>query len=556
MYSPWESRVNRQTIDSVNSTLSAVASGIAFATEPASPTCPYLVGKYGTRNSKIQNNVSVAAGDLIVVALSVGNSLDTMISCADAFGNTYTKVGSGNFSNLAGQSAYVFYAVANTSGITNITVTSDSTNGPTLFVHVVRGCISTNPLDAFSWNVSEAVATKSHATNSITTTTANSYLFALFFHDYTATSFLDAGTGFTREQKVSSDGVSVYCATFDKVVSAIGTYNCAASSRASSVVGNIIVAFKGIDSIESVVGTISQTITINTAISGSISAAGSLSQTLSGPGTAISGSTVVSGSINQSASLTTSFSGSVSISGPMSQVLMSPATAFGGSLIAHGSIAQTLNPIITSITSDSAQVISGSINQAITISTSMIGYISASGSIAQTVVAPSNSISASVSTSGNVNQVVRPTTAINGAVSITGTITQAISKPSTLIAGNLAVSGSINQALPKPNTAILGVLGIAGTISQDIHVQTYLDGYTFIYGSIEQTLELITSITGYIGKIVYIGPAIYLKSSIEAIHLLKNDNAISICCNEHSVIVEKKSNIIILNKNNTLRIQV
>ena len=184
-------------------------------------------------------SVVVTAGDLIVVGSSSATTPVGVVTCSDNAGggsNNYNEANS--LTGPGASSGHVFYAVAKASETLTVTVTNETDTG--LSVHVVRGANQTLASVLDQTNKSNTAATSPITSAAITTTQADEYIFVLWFQETAPSALAESGTGFTEETEVTGHQHD----TYDKIVSATGTYSDTVTSAASPAFGNIIASFK------------------------------------------------------------------------------------------------------------------------------------------------------------------------------------------------------------------------------------------------------------------------------------------------------------------------
>jgi hypothetical protein len=196
---------------------------------------------------KQQTGVVVVANDLIIVGWRA-DADDVATSCADnAAGgsNTYNQLGTGQYYVTATGNMHIFYAIAKASETLTVTITASTAAYSVILVHVVSGNDTTlaNVLDTYSF--ATHVSNTAQTTAAITTTNANDYLFTWWSQDMVnATSITDVGGTFTKRQENTSWTVGGPSTSFDKIVSATGTYSQSVTCSVSSAEVSVIAAFK------------------------------------------------------------------------------------------------------------------------------------------------------------------------------------------------------------------------------------------------------------------------------------------------------------------------
>lgn len=203
-----------------------------------------LRGVYKTTPiNKFINSIPVVAGDLIIVAFCYDEALTT-VNIIGGSGTTWQQCGTGqsNFVNAL-ISIHLFYTIATIDEDMNISAMTSATNFAQMVVHVVSGAEpdGATVLDTHNFKATNGTTSTSHVSANITTTNANDYIFTFWAEDHIASTFTENGTGFKQQAFNNS---TVIGASFDKVVSATGTYNQAITTSASAYTGGVIAAFK------------------------------------------------------------------------------------------------------------------------------------------------------------------------------------------------------------------------------------------------------------------------------------------------------------------------
>jgi len=209
---------------------------------------PAVRQTYHTAGAKLQTGVNVVAGDLVCVGWIVGNSpAGANTSCADSSGNTYAEVGgtgsSGySYSAAAGAMVYQFYTVAAvTSAALTVTISSLNTNTDCIYVAVVQGAGASRAtvLDAFV-NSADAALGSAHATNALTTTSPNDFLFSVWGNDQIDGVLAEGASGFTLAAQTTG-GATAACT---KVAGLAGSSSETVTSSVALREVNVLAAFK------------------------------------------------------------------------------------------------------------------------------------------------------------------------------------------------------------------------------------------------------------------------------------------------------------------------
>lgn len=196
---------------------------------------------YSTYPGNSQTGVSVQAGDLIVVAVSYGvASLSNSGVTDNAAGgsNTYAT-GPALATAMNVGSAETYYAIAKATETLTVTYGS-SPNDVGIHVHAVQGPFASLATVLDASNTAATAAGTSSTGASIATSNANDYLFSFWWQENTGETLTENGQGFTKQ----SEQTGHTSATFDRDVSATGTYNDAVTSTTNQARNNIIAAFK------------------------------------------------------------------------------------------------------------------------------------------------------------------------------------------------------------------------------------------------------------------------------------------------------------------------
>ena len=219
---------------------------------------PVVRQTYHTASTKIQSGVSVMAGDLVCVGWIVANSpWGANTSCSDSSGNTYSEVGgtgTNGYSFLAasGATIYQFYTIAATANPSlTVTISSLDPNSVDMFVAVVGGMSSSQAtvLDAFA-NAADSALTSNHTTGTVTTTSTNDFLFALWGNDQWNGTLTET-SGFTIASK-NTGGANAVCY---KIAGAAGNYFETMTSSPAMQQLSVLAAFKAAAVVNTVIYT-------------------------------------------------------------------------------------------------------------------------------------------------------------------------------------------------------------------------------------------------------------------------------------------------------------
>jgi hypothetical protein len=496
----------------------ATVGTIAAQTQAAS--AGYLRKAYYTAAASSQA-VSVVAGDLIIVGWTVGNSPGAT-TCSDGDGNTYQAIGNTAQSSGVDGCAYAFYGIAKkTTASLKISVTSVDTSGPDIFVNVVGGMSSSSVLDTAAIQVDSASST-THSTGTLTTTSANDFLFTVWAQDSNITSLAEMGTGFTL-QNVDFVGNAASA----KLAGAAGSYKETVSTSSSVTMGSIIAAFRPGVSTASATYTApasggSHTIT---AVSGGTTASGTVTVTApavtvkasptsasTNPGGTVAIAATVTGSTNTAVSWTvdgvangsatvgtiTGSGNSVTYTAPASAgthtVLATSAVNPADSASTSVAVVAAAKPITVAVNPTKATVaaggtaavtatVSGSTNTAVTWTVdgvsngnATVGTITGTGSSA-TYTAPSAggthtvlAISAASATASASLTVTVTAPVVTVALNPSGTSTLVASKTLPITA---TVTGSTNTAVTWTVDGITGGNATVGTLTGSGAAMTY-----------------------------------------------------------------------------------
>ena len=145
---------------------------------------------------------TVTAGDLIVAAVSWGNS--SSLTCSDSQANVYTTLPL-QYDSTNNQSLGICYAANVKAGSTTVTATlASSATFRRLLVHEYAGLALTNPVDVTAGNIANGTtAANGVTTTSVTTTAAGRLVFAAVMDD-AGTATIQAGSGFTLRTVLGS----------------------------------------------------------------------------------------------------------------------------------------------------------------------------------------------------------------------------------------------------------------------------------------------------------------------------------------------------------------
>jgi chitodextrinase len=220
-------------------------SNTASATTPSAPPPPnitFMQVNYATPQSSLATvgvpfKLAQTSGDLNVVVVGWNDSSSTVSAVSDSSGNTYSlAVVPTVVSGFLSQSIYYAKNIAGAAaGANTVTVKfNTAATHPDIRILEYAGLDITNPLD----NAGGASGNSATSTSASVTTTYATDLILGANMVYTSTS--GPGAGFTSRVITSPDGDIAE----DKVVSAVGSYNAAASLKAAGPWIMQIVAFK------------------------------------------------------------------------------------------------------------------------------------------------------------------------------------------------------------------------------------------------------------------------------------------------------------------------
>jgi len=158
----------------------------------------------------VVTSVIVSAGDLIIVNFTDDAVNEVTITCADdASGgsNVYTPQG-GILNNTTAATPFnsiSFWAIAKASATLTITVTSDLSYSPSVYVCVYYNTSST-PYEQVLSKIETSMST-SHTSPSVTTTNPNDIVVNIYQqYDAASIGFSENGTGFTPVTNVDGNG--------------------------------------------------------------------------------------------------------------------------------------------------------------------------------------------------------------------------------------------------------------------------------------------------------------------------------------------------------------
>jgi len=182
-------------------------------------------------------DASVTAGDLLVVALTVG-PLGRTFTCADANGNSYALAATEQQPSDSHQS-YIYYAVSKASSTDTVTCTVSGT--ATIISMAIHEYTGVTTLDRT--HSAHGVGTSVDSGSTATTTAPNELLFVDVGLSGSGKS-VTAGSGYTPRTTVVNGIGNLDSYTEDRVVSTAAVYNGACTPNASNLWNAIIATFK------------------------------------------------------------------------------------------------------------------------------------------------------------------------------------------------------------------------------------------------------------------------------------------------------------------------
>ena len=194
---------------------------------------------YIAQDTNVQSNVSVIAGDLIVVGFPIGVGPISGLTCTDSDSNVYNLAAS--VVNTVGVgTGYIFYAVAkSTNTALTITLSSGSVVLLDTFTEIISGMNqSLASVKDVSVTTIDTAAISNHTTNTLTTTTSD-YIVTLWLQNNTNATLTENGTGFTiYNQAGYATGMA------GRFASTPGNYAEAVTTSDAVICASIMVAFK------------------------------------------------------------------------------------------------------------------------------------------------------------------------------------------------------------------------------------------------------------------------------------------------------------------------
>ena len=196
--------------------------------EESSSEIPLAPRETYIANAKTIPSVAVQAGDLVVVGL-YQDGAQVATSCADSGGNTYRKGAEQHITDGAGCGIYLYYTKAGATGSLTITGTMAGSGYNLIFVHVYSGSFDIDTVLHAVQTKGETVRSTNHTGAEVTTTTPNAILFSFFGEPSGTGTISENGAGFTERQEDAGT------ASYDRIVSAAGTYSDAVTSTVSAI---------------------------------------------------------------------------------------------------------------------------------------------------------------------------------------------------------------------------------------------------------------------------------------------------------------------------------
>lgn len=182
---------------------------------------------------------NVVSGNLLLVALRLGNTTHTFTSVTDSVGTTYTQVATGSPQTVAtDHKLYLLWGVAAGSGANTVTVNGSGFGTNRLTITEYSGNHAT-PFDVSAG--AGGVATSAVSSGNLTTGTADDLLFACM-SDSNGVATITAGSGYTKRNDIGAkladedQGISAGVAT--------GTYAGTFTLSVADDWGCIAAAFK------------------------------------------------------------------------------------------------------------------------------------------------------------------------------------------------------------------------------------------------------------------------------------------------------------------------
>jgi hypothetical protein len=197
---------------------------------------------------------ATGAGHALVVGLNFSppdTSPFDVTSVTDGSGDTFTRgLATSIYHNTSQGHMYTnFYYAKSTAGGTS-SLTLQFSGGSTYLlaaVAEVAGLDSSAPLDQSAYNESLSVTASPWSSASVTTTSANEYLFSWAGSEWTSASCSSPTSGWTIENQTNDFAGATVCLV-DRIVSATGSYQVSVTPSSPQNYAMEIVTFKGISS--------------------------------------------------------------------------------------------------------------------------------------------------------------------------------------------------------------------------------------------------------------------------------------------------------------------
>ena len=234
--------------DSATSSLACRGVNVTIALSPTD-SLPYLKKNYmiypiptPMNGSTTSATISVAAGDLIIVAHNIGNSADWDYMVTDSDTNKYYRGEPATWLNM-GNFELWWATATNTNAALAVKIKTANTTAPSLYIHVVANMMSASGwvLDQYQKSDELVTPTTIQTGPTITPTSNGEYIFSMW------TNGLDGGTlygdtqGFTFRENIHS---GAYTAILDMVQTTKAPIYDSLSNSISTIAGNLIASFR------------------------------------------------------------------------------------------------------------------------------------------------------------------------------------------------------------------------------------------------------------------------------------------------------------------------
>lgn len=175
----------------------------------------------GYDNNVAATLTGTAAGNLLVVAVTVGSSSDIITSVNGSVNGAYTRA---TWAGVSGVGLHVYYKANGAGGNETVTVTFSASQSSNLALHEYSGIATTAALDqANAAGGTGTTSTDGDVSPSVTTTTAGQLIFSAIINNTGSTPTFTAGTSYTRRQHGPRGTDAGRHGTEDQIQSAAGS---------------------------------------------------------------------------------------------------------------------------------------------------------------------------------------------------------------------------------------------------------------------------------------------------------------------------------------------